>query len=149
MATGVLNIDMGLALGKHSINYTIEHTGKGYVSFIADMPFVAKIRKNEPTFEQLEIRPEKSTTNKITQVKEFLDNYKKLLELKQNIPLVIAEKPTFEINKLKDVKNDLKLSIFSKFFNARAAVEIPEVQKMLNDLENALDVEKARSGDLW
>lgn len=148
MTTGILHIDMGLALGKHDIKYIVEHTGKGYVSFTADMPFLSKIKK-DGFIQQITIKPNSNTFNKISKINELLNLYQKLIEFKRYLPLLISDRPTLELNKLKEISADLNLSIFSNFFTAKASVDIDEVQQFLNALTLALQVEKSRSGDFW
>lgn len=147
MTTGILHIDMGMALGQHEIKYIIEHTGKGYVSLTADMPFLAKLKK--PGLKEIEVKPDKETFDKIKKVNELLEVYQQLVQFKHNMPLVIADKPTFELNKIREISKDFNLSIFSNFFSAKAGLDISETFQFLANLTLALQVEKTRNGNLW
>lgn len=143
----MINIDLGFALGKHSIKYTLEATGKGYVSLIADIPFLAKIKKDEPTFKELNVKPELTTFKSIEKAFDMFSAYERLAMLRDSMGLVINDKPIFELNKLKGINQDFKFSAFSHFFNAKVGIDITEVRKVLGELENALKLEKVRCGD--
>lgn len=137
MSIGVLNVDFGIALGKHKLNYTLEHTGKGYICFIADMPSFG--------FKETHIESSDKSDKKISHLRKAINAYEQLLTLKSQIPLFIPDKLTFEINKIKD----FDFAKMPKTFATKVSIDIQETKKLLDELETAIKVERTRSGDFW
>lgn len=142
MATGTLNIDLGFALGKHLVKYSLNHTGKGYVSVIANMPFLSAIK--ESTSQEIVIRPCPENFQKIEQIMYVLGAYEKLLQFQQKFGLVINDRPTFDLGKIKEIVKNQNLKIFSRFFSVKAGVETAEIRAFLEQMQLALKVEKNR-----
>lgn len=142
MAAGVLNIDLGFALGKKEVKYSLGHTGKGYVSLIASMPFLGKV--GDPTCQEVQIKATKENFNLLERVRFGLEMYEKLLRIKEQTGLFIPDNPTIDLQKLR-INKAFQLSVFTSFFNAKAGVKIDEAKKLLDEITTALSVEDLRS----
>lgn len=140
MVSSVVNVDLGFALGKHKVKYTLEHTGKGYVTLILDVPPYG--------FKETQIKPNENNFNKIKQINEILDAYQKLVAIKKDFPIMVLDNPTFDLNRIKSITKDDSLGIFSKFFNVKAGFDIAEIRQLIQSLTTALKIEKSSGGFL-
>lgn len=130
MSSFDLNIDLGIAFGKHKINMVVEHTGLGYLIFICKMPFHKEERREVPVSIDL--------IHDIDDFREVLANYNLFGREMQRYGFTTTENIQLEIGKLPILRN-LNISFKNISFN------IKELIKALTDIYFAARVEYTRS----
>lgn len=147
MASGVVNVNLGFSLGGgQEVKYSLNHTGKGYVSVIANIPYLAKLK--EATSQELPIRPTAENFESIKKLIEAIGFYEHLLAAKNSYGLVVNDEPTFDLTKIKELSKSKNINVFNRFFAAKASISIADARRMLQELLTALRVETTRSGNL-